>query len=288
MQRQSVRTRILGALALILFAARVFSQETLLTEKKAFSLPSYTTIGGKTIRDVRVGYETYGKLNATGTNAIFVAHFFTGNSHAAGRYKPEDKTAGYWDAIIGPGKPIDTSRYYVVSADALANLNVKDPNTITTGPATVNPETGKPYGSSFPVITYRDSVRVHRALPSHAGLGSGTQLGLAIARALMELHGADADAQTLARVMGRAKRSAIGTWTFAGGGLVARHHGRQTHSLDGQRDRRARCLHLRRAGTCEVEELRRRHRADADRYLHCTQWPAQFGGQWRRFAVGRQ
>ncbi|HEY6509590.1 MAG TPA: beta-ribofuranosylaminobenzene 5'-phosphate synthase family protein [Vicinamibacterales bacterium] len=63
-------------------------------------------------------------------------------------------------------------------------------------------------------------VRVHRALPSHAGLGSGTQLGLAIGRALMELHEADADAPTLARIMGRAKRSAIGTWTFAGGGLV--------------------------------------------------------------------
>ena len=63
-------------------------------------------------------------------------------------------------------------------------------------------------------------VRVHRALPAHSGLGSGTQLALAVARALAELHGVDADAPALARVMGRARRSAIGTWTFAGGGLV--------------------------------------------------------------------
>ena len=59
-------------------------------EKKAFTLPTYTTVGGTTIKDVKVGYETYGKLNAAGDNAIFVAHFFSGNSHAAGKYKDSD------------------------------------------------------------------------------------------------------------------------------------------------------------------------------------------------------
>jgi homoserine O-acetyltransferase len=139
-------------------------------EKKAFTLPSYTTVGGKTIKNVRVGYETYGTLNAAGDNAIFVPHFFTGTSHAAGKYKPTDAAPGYWDPIIGSGKPIDTDKYFVVSADALANLNTKDPNVTTTGPATVNPDTGKPYAMSFPVISYRDSVRVHKALVDSLGV----------------------------------------------------------------------------------------------------------------------
>ena len=65
----------------------------LLTEKKFFTLPQYTTAGGKMIKNVRVGYETYGKLNAAGDNAIFVAHFFSGTSHAAGRYKADEKAA---------------------------------------------------------------------------------------------------------------------------------------------------------------------------------------------------
>ena len=103
-------------------------------EKKVFTLPTYTTVGGKTIKDVRVGYETYGKLNAAGDNAIFVPHFFTGTSHAAGKYKPADAAPGYWDPIIGAGRPIDTDKYFVISADALTNLNTKDPNVTTTGP----------------------------------------------------------------------------------------------------------------------------------------------------------
>src|SRR5574337_48100 len=109
-------------------------------EKKVFTMPSYTTEGGRTIRNVRVGYETYGKLNAAGDNAIFIAHFFSGNSHAAGKYGPADAAPGYWDPIIGSGKPIDTDKYFVISADALANLNTKDPNVTTTGPASIDPD----------------------------------------------------------------------------------------------------------------------------------------------------
>ena len=156
-----------AALAL-LAATSAFAQ--LITEKKFFTLPQYTTQGGKTIKNVRVGYETYGKLDAAGDNVVFIAHFFSGTSHAAGRYKADDKAAGYWDAIIGPGKAIDTDRYFVVSADTLANLNVKSPLVGTTGPATLNPDTGKPYGSSFPVITMGDSVRVHKALVDSLGV----------------------------------------------------------------------------------------------------------------------
>jgi len=139
-------------------------------EKKTFTLPSYTTVGGKTLKDVKVGYETYGKLNAAGDNAIFIPHFFSGTSHAAGKYAAADAAPGYWDPIIGSGKPIDTDKYFVISADALANLNTKDPRVVTTGPASINPDTGKPYGMSFPVVSYRDTVRVHKALVDSLGV----------------------------------------------------------------------------------------------------------------------
>ena len=138
--------------------------------KKVFTLPTYTTVGGRTLKNVRVGYETYGTLNAAGDNAIFVPHFFTGTSHAAGKYKPTDAAAGYWDPIIGAGRPLDTDKYFVISADALTNLNTKDPNVTTTGPASLDPDTGKPYGMSFPVVSYRDSVRVHKALVDSLGV----------------------------------------------------------------------------------------------------------------------
>ena len=161
-----VRIAFLMALALASGAL----QAQLLTEKKFFTLPQYTTAGGKTIKNVHVGYETYGKLNAAGDNAIFIPHFFSGTSHAAGRYKADEKTAGYWDAIIGPGKAIDTDKYFVVSADALVNLNVKSALVGTTGPATTNPDTGKPYGSTFPVVSMKDFVRVHKALVDSLGV----------------------------------------------------------------------------------------------------------------------
>jgi homoserine O-acetyltransferase/O-succinyltransferase len=157
-----------GALAALVFAGSALAQ--LITEKKVHTLPQYTTVGGKTIKNVRTGYETYGRLNAAGDNAIFVAHFFSGNSHAAGKYKAEDKAAGYWDSVIGPGKPFDTDKYFVVSADTLVNLNAKDPGTTTTGPASVNPDTGKPYGMAFPIVTMRDFVRVQKALADSLGI----------------------------------------------------------------------------------------------------------------------
>src|SRR3954467_13202745 len=166
-----MRVRFAGfLLALVAFVPAAFAQAPLLTEKKFFTRAQYTTQGGKAIKNVRVGYETYGKLNAAGDNAIFIAHFFSGTSHAAGRYKVDEKTAGDRDAIIGPGKAIDTQRYGVVSADTLVNLNVKSPMVGTTGPATVNPDTGKPYGSTFPVVTMGDSVRVHKALVDSLGI----------------------------------------------------------------------------------------------------------------------
>ena len=141
-----------------------------IVEKKVFAMPAYTTVGNQTIREVKVGWESYGQLNAARDNVVVVPHFFTANSHAAGKYKTDDAAPGYWDAIIGPGKPIDTSRFYVVSVDSLVNLNVKDPNTTTTGPATINPETGKPWAMSFPIVTMRDFVNVQKALLDSLGV----------------------------------------------------------------------------------------------------------------------
>jgi homoserine O-acetyltransferase len=168
--------------AFVAFAAPALAQGSVgIVEKKVFSMPSYTTVGGQTIKDVRVGWESYGQLNAARDNVIIVPHFFSGNSHAAGKYKESDAAAGYWDSIIGPGKAIDTSKYFVVSVDSLVNLSPKDPNVTTTGPASVNPDTGKPYGMSFPIVTIADFVRVQKALLDslgvtrvHAAVGAST------------------------------------------------------------------------------------------------------------------
>ncbi len=84
--------------------------EDLLVAKRRFELPELQTLGGATLANVAIGYETYGELNAARDNAILIAHFFSGTSHAAGRYAPEDAQPGYWDAIIGPGKAVDTNR----------------------------------------------------------------------------------------------------------------------------------------------------------------------------------
>jgi homoserine O-acetyltransferase/O-succinyltransferase len=143
----------------------------LLTEKQRFDLPELQCLGGATLRNVAVGYETYGKLNAARDNAILVCHFFSGSSHAAGKYAPGDAEAGYWDAIIGPGKAVDTELYFVIASDTLVNLNGNDPKVVTTGPASLDPATGKPYGLSFPAVTIADFVRVQKALVESLGIG---------------------------------------------------------------------------------------------------------------------
>jgi homoserine O-acetyltransferase len=163
--------RLVGYLTmLVLLAAMPAWAYDGIVEKKTFAMPAYTTVGGTTIKGVRVGYETYGTLNAARDNVILVAHFYSGNSHAAGKYAASDTAPGYWDAIIGAGKAVDTDRFFVVSSDTLVNLNVKDPKTITTGPASINSDTGRPYGMSFPIVTIRDFVNVQKALLDSLGI----------------------------------------------------------------------------------------------------------------------
>jgi len=115
---------------------------------------------GATLAPVEVAYETYGTLNADRSNAVFVCHALTGDAHAAGHHGDPSRV-GWWDTLIGPGKPVDTDRFFVVSANLLGGCQG------TTGPASTNPATGEPYGLRFPLFTVSDLVRVHRKLLAH-------------------------------------------------------------------------------------------------------------------------
>lgn len=161
--------RLLIGLFIIMLVAPAMAYEPLV-KKNEFEMPSYTTVGDKTIKNVKVGWEAYGTLSESKDNVILICHYYTGTSHAAGKYSPEDKRPGYWDAIIGSGKTIDTDKFYVVSIDSLVNLNTGNPKVITTGPASTNPETGKPYGMTFPIVTIRDFVNVQKALLDSLGV----------------------------------------------------------------------------------------------------------------------
>lgn len=141
-----------------------------LVDKQVFETHDFETFGGEVIPEVRVGWEAYGELNADRSNVILVTHHFSGTSHAAGRYSADDVEPGYWDAIIGPGKPVDTDRFYVISSDTLVNANVHDEHMVTTGPASVDPRTGRPYALDFPVVTIRDFVEVQARLLDSLGI----------------------------------------------------------------------------------------------------------------------
>ncbi len=165
-----VRVRgLMLAMVLAGCSPAAFGQD-LIVEKKVFELPRYTTAANATIKNLRIGWEAAGTLNADKSNAILITHFFSGTSHAFGKYAAGDSAPGYWDSIIGPGKPIDTNTYYVISSDTLANLNVHAPNVVTTGPASIDPDTGKPYGMSFPVVSIKDFVEVQKALIESLGV----------------------------------------------------------------------------------------------------------------------
>ena len=113
---------------------------------------------------ITVAYETYGKLNEAKDNAILVIHALTGDAHAAGYHSENDKKPGWWDDMIGSGKAFDTDKYFVVSSNILGGCSG------TTGPSSINPQTGKPYGLSFPVFTIEDTVKVHKELLEYLGV----------------------------------------------------------------------------------------------------------------------
>ena len=127
-------------------------------------MSEFTLESGQVLPQLTLAYETYGRLAPDGRNAILVTHGFTGHQHAAGRYGPTDATVGWWDGLIGPGKTIDTSRYFVVASNMLGSSYG------STSPATVNPATGRRYGPEFPDITLRDIVTAQRRLLERLGV----------------------------------------------------------------------------------------------------------------------
>lgn len=126
------------------------------TSDQPFTFKSGQTLPGFTIR-----YETYGELNAERDNAILICHALSGNHHAAGRHHPDDRKPGWWDNLIGPGKAVDTNRFYVICTNCLGGCSG------STGPSSINPETGRPYGTTFPHFTINDMVRSQKLLLDH-------------------------------------------------------------------------------------------------------------------------
>ncbi|MCZ6711714.1 MAG: homoserine O-acetyltransferase [Gammaproteobacteria bacterium] len=119
---------------------------------------------GETLRGFELVYETYGELNPKRTNALLVCHALSGNHHAAGYHDRDDDRPGWWDSCIGPGKPIDTDKFFVVSLNNLGGCHG------STGPTTTNPDTGTPYGPGFPVVTVEDWVESQVLLADHLGV----------------------------------------------------------------------------------------------------------------------
>ncbi len=119
---------------------------------------------GKRIKELDVAYETYGTLNAAKDNAVFICHALSGDAHAAGYHEKEGENPGWWDNMIGAGRGIDTNHYFVICANILGGCKG------TTGPSSVNPETGKPYGSLFPQISVSDIVDVNHLLVRYLGI----------------------------------------------------------------------------------------------------------------------
>ncbi|GGK03037.1 homoserine O-succinyltransferase MetX [Pseudomonas matsuisoli] len=119
---------------------------------------------GRSLSGYELIYETYGELNAARSNAVLICHALSGNHHAAGYHDENDRKPGWWDSCIGPGKPIDTRKFFVVALNNLGGCNG------STGPTSVNPATGTPYGADFPVVTVEDWVNSQARLADVLGI----------------------------------------------------------------------------------------------------------------------
>ncbi len=139
-----------------------------IVEKKFFTFaepPDQLLLeSGARLGPITIAYETMGTLNDTGSNAILITHALSGDSHVAGYYSEDDSKPGWWDIMVGPGKGIDTDKYFVICTNILGGCMG------STGPASVNPATGRPYGLEFPVVTIGDIVRTQKNLLEHLGI----------------------------------------------------------------------------------------------------------------------
>ena len=119
---------------------------------------------GKELKKIELVYETYGSLNERKDNAVLICHALSGDHHAAGYNSPDDKKPGWWDVCIGPGKPFDTNKFFIVCPNNIGGCKG------SSGPNTVNPETGKLYGPSFPIVTVEDWVNTQNLLGDSLGI----------------------------------------------------------------------------------------------------------------------
>jgi len=119
---------------------------------------------GRKLGPISLAYETYGDLNAEKSNAVLILHALSGDAHVAGFHGPEDEKPGWWDNMVGPGKGIDTDKYFVVCSNIIGSCMG------STGPCTINPKTVKPYGLEFPVVTVGDMVRAQKTLIEALGI----------------------------------------------------------------------------------------------------------------------
>ena len=119
---------------------------------------------GMALDNYELIYETYGKLNKNKDNAVLVCHALSGNQHVAGRHKKTDKHPGWWDSLVGPGKPLNTNKFFVIGINNLGG------NEGSTGPKSINPKTKKVWGSSFPIITVEDWVKTQKTLINYLGI----------------------------------------------------------------------------------------------------------------------
>ena len=132
-------------------------------QKLAFDTPLALDCG-RNLPGYELVYETYGKLNADASNAILICHALSGDHHAAGYHSMDDRKPGWWESCIGPGKPIDTNHFFVVSPNNLGGCKG------STGPMSINPEKNKPYGPDFPIVTVKDWVRSQARLADALGI----------------------------------------------------------------------------------------------------------------------
>ncbi len=135
------------------------------TKTFAFAEPpdEFALESGRSLGPITLAYETYGRLNSARSNAVLILHAFSGDAHAAGYHEGDDRP-GWWDIMIGPGKSLDTDRYFIICANIIGGCHG------STGPSSINPATGRPYALAFPVVTVKDMVRAQRRLIDHLGI----------------------------------------------------------------------------------------------------------------------
>ena len=136
---------------------------SVVAQKARFDTPIRLKSGAE-LPSYEIAYETYGELNAARSNAVLVCHALNASHHVAGTYQNDPENVGWWDNLVGPGKPLDTRRFFVVGSNYLGSCFG------STGPASVNPATGKPWGADFPVVTVEDWVEAQARLADRLGI----------------------------------------------------------------------------------------------------------------------